>query len=242
MTKSRRYSNESRKFIAQKVCEHLQDGLIQKSNSLWRAQPHVVTDESTKKNRLCIDYSQTINKFTLLDGYPLPCVPDVVDKVAPYNVYSTLDMKSAYHQVELPADQQIFTAFEADGGLYQWRRIPLGLNNAVPCFQRIVDEIIEANGCNATHYLNNITVCEKTHEEHDANLKKFLSVARKHNLTLNHSKCTYSTTSIKLLGYEITNSSLKPDPDRIKLLLELPAPHNNRTLKLVLGLFAYYAQ
>jgi len=41
-------------------------------------------------------------------------------------------MKSAYHQVELPADQQIFTAFEADSGLYQWRRIPFGLTKAVP--------------------------------------------------------------------------------------------------------------
>jgi len=113
----------------------------------------------------------------------------------------------------------------------------------VPCFQRIVDEIIKANGCNGTFaYLDNITVCGKAQEEHDANLKKLLSAARKHNLTLNHSKCTYSTTSIKLLGHEITNSSLKPDPDRIKPLLELPPRHNNRTLKRVLGLFAYYAQ
>jgi len=60
---------------------------------------------------------------------------DVVDKVAQCNVYSTLDMKSAYHQVELPADQQIFAAFEADGGLYQWGRTAFGLNNAAPCFQ-----------------------------------------------------------------------------------------------------------
>ena len=81
LTKSRRYSNQDRKFIAQKVCELLQDGLIQKSNSPWRAQPHVVTGESTKQKRLCIDCSQIINKFTLLDGYPLPntmCIPRLI--------------------------------------------------------------------------------------------------------------------------------------------------------------------
>ena len=168
---------------------------------------------------------------------------DVIDKVAQYNVYFTLDMKSAYQQVELSADQQIFIDFEAEGGLYQWKRIYFGLTNAVPCFQRIVDEIIEASGCNGTFaYLDKITGCGKTQEEHDADLKKFLSAARKHNLTLNHSKCIYSTTSIKFLGYEITNSSLKPDPNRIKPLLELHLPYNNRTLKHVLGLFAYYAQ
>jgi len=134
VTNSGRYYNEGRKFIAQEVCELLQDGLIQTSNSPWQAQPYVVTDESTKKERLCVDYSQTIKEFTLLDGYPLPCMRDMVDRVAQYNVYSTLNMKSAYHQVELPADQQIFTAFEADSGLYQWRRIAFGLTNAVPCF------------------------------------------------------------------------------------------------------------
>ena len=53
------------------------------------------------------------------EANPLPYMRDVVDKVGQYNVYSTLDMKSAYHQVELPADKQIFTVFEADFGLYQ---------------------------------------------------------------------------------------------------------------------------
>jgi len=48
VTKSRRYSNEDRKFIAQKVCELLQDGLIQRNNSPW----HVVTNESTVELRL----------------------------------------------------------------------------------------------------------------------------------------------------------------------------------------------
>ena len=72
-----------------------------------------------------IDYSQTVNKFTLFDGYPLPCMQDVVNKVSQYKIYSTLDLKSAYHQVELPKDARIYTAFEADGQLFQFTRLPL---------------------------------------------------------------------------------------------------------------------
>ena len=50
-----------------------------------------------------------------------------------------------------------------------------GLTNAVPCFQRIVDDIIRANNCEGTYaYLDNITVGGSNQQEHDINLAKFL--------------------------------------------------------------------
>ena len=42
---------------------------------------------------------------------------DVIQNVARYKVYSTLDLTSAYHQVELPPQDRLYTAFEADGAL-----------------------------------------------------------------------------------------------------------------------------
>ena len=70
-----------------------------------------------------MDYSQTVNKYTLLDAYPIPRMRDVVQNVARYKVYSTLDLTTAYHQVELPLQDRPYTAFEA--ALWQWERIPL---------------------------------------------------------------------------------------------------------------------
>ena len=166
-TKSRRYSHADSEFISSEVKRLLREELIESSNSPWRAQPLVVTQENHKK-RMVIDYSQTVNKYTLLDAYPLPRMQDVVQKIAKYNVYSTLDLTSAYHQVELPPSDRLYTAFEADGALWQWKRIPFGLTNVVPCFQRIVDDIIRANNCKGTYaYLDNITVGGSNQQEHD---------------------------------------------------------------------------
>ena len=123
---------------------------------------------------MVIDYSQTVNKFTLLDAYPLPHMQDIVRRIAQYKVYSTFDLTSAYHEVELPSSDRLYIAFQADGSLWQWKRIPFGLTNAVPCFQRIVDDIIKSNGCEGTFaYLDNITVGGATQEDHDKNLSKF---------------------------------------------------------------------
>ena len=48
----------------------------------------IVRDPETGKERLCIDYSQTINLFTELDAYPIPRIENVVHKLAGYKLYA----------------------------------------------------------------------------------------------------------------------------------------------------------
>ena len=114
----------------------------------------------------------------------------MINDVAQYKWFSSLDLRSAYHQVMLLPEERKHTAFEGNGRLYQFKRIPFGLKNAVPCFSRMIHRIISVNDCKSTFaYLDDITVCGKTKEEHDKNLEKFLSVAKACNLTFNERKC-----------------------------------------------------
>ena len=56
----------------------------------------------------------------------------------------------------------------------------------VLCYQRVINQIISKFNCKGTFaYLDNITVCGHTHEEHEKNLKTFLKAAEECNLTLN---------------------------------------------------------
>ena len=57
-------------------------------------------------------------------------------------------------------------------------------------------------------YWNNKTVCGKTQEQHDHNLARFLSAAKKKNLKFNREKSTFSSTSINLLGHHISNGEI----------------------------------
>ena len=151
-------------------------------------------------------YSQTVNKFKCLVAYPLPNMQSVINNVTQYKWYSSLDLRSAYHQVPLLPEERKYTAFEADGQFYyQFKRNPFGLKNAVPCLQRVINDIIAAHGCKGTFaYLDDITVCGRTKEEHDENLKVFLNATKECNLALNEGKCKYATETISLLGYHIS--------------------------------------
>ena len=131
--KSRRYSRDDLKFIDGEVELLLKEGVIEPSNSPCRAQVVVTKDDSHKK-RLAIDYSQTINRFTLLDAFPLPKINDLVNDIAQYRVFSTKDLRSAYHQVPLNEEDKQYTAFEARSSLYHLTRLPSWVTNGVACF------------------------------------------------------------------------------------------------------------
>ena len=121
-------------------------------------------------------------------------------------MFSTLDLKSAYHQIPLcPADRP-FTAFEADGKLYQYTRLPFGVTNGVPCFQRIVDNLIEKYNLIGTYaYLDNITVCGRDDCDHNDNLNSLFNAAKCEGLTFNKSKCLFSRREIDLHGYWVSH-------------------------------------
>jgi len=76
--------------------------------------------------------------------------------------------------------------------------------------------------------MDDITVRGRTREEHDENLKCFVTEVKKCNITL--TKSVPTPPILKLLGYHISNGVLQPDPDRAKPLLELSVPNTGKEL------------
>ena len=239
-TKSRVPSSNDRKFMADEVKRLYDSGIIEESRSPWRSQAFVVRRQ---KPRMVIDYSTTVNRYTQLDAYPFPNIERLIDAAAQNSYFSKLDLQSAYHQVPLRQEDRPYTAFEVNGRLFQFTRMPFGITNAVPTFQRIMDQFIESNQlCNTFAYLDDIIICGQTQEEHDLNLSRFLALIEKQNIVLNHEKCMFNVTSIPLLGYIIENGTKRPNPERLSALMEFPTPTDEAALLRLLGFFAYNAK
>jgi hypothetical protein len=91
-------------------------------------------------------------------------------------------------------------------------------------------------------YLDDITICGKTQEEHDTNLKNFLGAAERKNLTYNSEKCVFSVSQLNTIGYIVENGEIRPDPERLQALREMPVPNDAKSMKRVIGMFAYYSK
>ena len=108
----------------------------------------------------------------------------MINDIAQYRVFSTIDLQSAYHQVPLRKEERPYTAFEASYGLYQFTRVPFGVTNGVAYFQRVMSDFVREEKLSGVFpYLDNISICGKDQAEHDANLKLFLEAAKRKNMT-----------------------------------------------------------
>ena len=85
----------------------------------------------------------------MLDAYPLPILESIVNEVAKWKYISTLNLKSAYHQIQINPKDRHFTAFQSGNELYQWKYLPIGLSNAVPAFQRAINKFIAKHDLSA---------------------------------------------------------------------------------------------
>ena len=83
--------------------------------------------------------------------------------------------------MELREIDKPFTAFEAAGRLWEYNRLPFGVTNGVPAFQRTMDAIVESESLADTYpYLDNVMAGGRTQAEHDANVQRLLdALARK---------------------------------------------------------------
>ena len=239
--KSRQYCESDKLFIANEIKKLLEDDIIEASRSPWRAQIVVVRNE--KKTRMCIDYSQTINLYTELDAYPIPRIDTMVNELAKYAVFTKYDLKSAYHQIPiLPSDRK-YTAYEADGKLWQYKRIPFGVTNGGINFQRAINKVIvEEKLKDVFAYQDDVTICGRNQDEHNRNVKAFVDAFQRRHLSFNENKTIHSVSSISVLGYRVQYGNIRPDPERLKPLQEFPLPENKKALQRALGMLAYYAK
>ena len=242
-TKSRQQSAAHSLFMKEETAKLLRRGVIRPSVSPWRAQAFVTKEDGNHKRRMVVDYSETINLFTEQDTYPMPNALQMVQDISQYKYFSTFDLTSAYHQIPIREEDCKYTAFEADGQLWEFTTIPFGVTNGVSAFQRTIDKVVKKEGLSDTFaYVDNVTICGKTKEELEANLLAFYKVVEKYNLTLNHDKTVLCCESITILGYSVSHNRICPDQNRLKPLLEMGPPTSLKSQKRLIGMFAYYSK
>ncbi|RVW97606.1 Retrovirus-related Pol polyprotein from transposon opus [Vitis vinifera] len=59
-------------------------------------------------------------------------------------------------------------------------------------------------------------------------LERFFERIRQFRLRLNPKKCTFGVTSGKLLGYMVSERGIEVDPDKIRAILDMPAPRTEK--------------
>ena len=129
----RRIPPHQYKEVRKHLDEMLQIGAIRRSNSPW-ASAIVLVRKKDGALRFCIDLRK-LNERTVKDAYSLPRIEDSLDSLNGSCIFTSIDLKSGYWQVELDEKNIPLTAFTVGPlGFYECVRMPFGLTNAPATF------------------------------------------------------------------------------------------------------------
>ncbi|XP_044179622.1 uncharacterized protein K02A2.6-like [Acropora millepora] len=148
--------------------------------------PVVKVPKQNDKICLCVDMRRT-NKAIIRERYQIPTVDEVLHNLNQSTVFSKLDLKWGYHQLELHPDSRSITTFMTHCGLYQDKRLMFGINSAPEVYQHVIQQTLQ--GCEGVANISDdIIVHGRSTEEHNKRLQQVLERLKEKNLTLNAEK------------------------------------------------------
>lgn len=187
--------------------------------------------------RICVDM-RIANKAIRRENHPLPTMDQLLPKFKKAKVFSKLDIKDAFHQVEISEDSRDITTFITGRGLYRYKRLMFGISCAPEYFQKILETILlPCDG--VVNFIDDIVVYGKDDAEHNARLKRVLEIFKEVDILLNHDKCVFNVKAIKFLGHELSSSGVRPLDKYIKVVENFREPITIDEVQSFLGLINY---
>jgi len=178
--------------------------------------------------RICID-PKPLNKALMRDHYPMPTIDDVLPKLAEAKVFSSVDASNAFWHLCLDEESSKLTTFETPFGKFRWLRLPYGVSPAPELFQRRIHEALsglKGVACIADDML--VYGCgdtlEEAQQDHDRCLTELLDRCREKRIRLNKGKMKINLSSVKFMGYELTQDGLKADKQKTEAIASMPPP------------------
>lgn len=244
-TKTYPYPISATEFINNEISCLLKDGIIQKSYSPYNSPIHVVSkkgvdDNGNPKLRMVIDFRK-LNEKTIPDRYPIPDSTVILANLGQSKFFTTLDLKSGFHQILLRHKDRQKTAFSVNNGKYEFCRLPFGLRNAPSIFQRAIDDILrEYIGKCCYVYMDDIIIFSPNAKTHLEDIEKIVSKLKDSGMKISTEKSKFFKTEVEFLGFTVSCSGIKTCPSKVNDILNYKQPETLRALRSFLGLSGYY--
>ncbi|XP_062558020.1 uncharacterized protein K02A2.6-like [Armigeres subalbatus] len=240
--KPKRPVSYSMEAVVEDELNRLQDkGIITPITYAEWAAPIVVVRKPDRTVRICADFSTGLNRALEANNYPLPLPEDIFNRMANCTVFSHIDLSDAYLQVQVDEESRKLININTHKGLYQFNRLSPGIKSAPGSFQQIMDAMLAGLTCTCP-YLDDVLVGGRTEEEHRQNLHKVLERLQDFGFTVKFGKCHFFMRQVNYLGQLLDKEGVRPDPEKVKAIVNMPPPNDIATLRSYLGAVNYYGK
>ena len=230
------------KLKTDKELDHLvETGILEKvSYSNW-ATPIVLVPKSNGNVRMCGDFKVTVNPVWEVDRYPLPRTEDIFASLSQGQMFSKIDLKDTYLQIEVDDSTKELLTINTHRGLFRYTRLAYGTASAPAIFQSTIEQVMSSMPGTQV-ILDDMIVTGKTDQEHLENLKMVFQRLSENGLKANVEKCKFFKEKVTFCGHEIDRNGLHKMHRKTDTVVNAPKIENEEQLRPFLGLVQYYSK
>lgn len=232
--------------LREKVEKHLLDlqqkGIIEPVSgqpTTW-VSPLVVVPKPGGDIRVCVDMRRA-NEAIIRERHPIPTVDEVLHDMNGATVFSKIDLKWGFHQVELDKDSRDITTFCSHIGLFRYARLMFGINAAPEKYHKIVQDLFK-KCLGVANIADDLIIYGCGIQEHDERLFKVLDILRSHGLTVNGKKCQFRMTKLTFFGHDLSSNGVSPSEEKVAAIRDANAPKTVSEVRSFMGLVQYSAK
>ena len=183
-----------------------------------------------------------LNSVTVTDSYPMEDFRATLDWMGGKQVFSTIDLKDGFFQIELDEKSKDYTAVRTVLGLLRYLRLPQGLKNSPAAFQRVINIILrDRKGRDVWAFIDDVSLGTESAEAHlesvEYMLRRFLEAVGR----LKFSQCQFGVRTAEILGHQIDTNRIKPSAAHVRAIRAIVEPGNGEELMRFLGLVNYFS-
>lgn len=130
--------------------------------------------------------------MTIKNKYQLHCIDDLFDQVGGAKIFSKIDLRLRYHQVQIKDEYIHKTTSRVRYEYYEFVVAPFGLTNAPTTFMFLMDSVFSKYLDKfVLVFIDDVLIYSKNKEDHGQHLRIVLQTLRNHQLYAKFSKCEF---------------------------------------------------
>lgn len=221
----RRLPFHTRQKVSDEIDRLLDLNIIEPATgpTTW-VSPIVPVLKSNNKIRLCLDMRRP-NEAIIREKHQIQKVEEILPQLTNAKVFSKIDLREGYHQIELHPDSRDITTFITHKWAFRYTRLIYGVSSAFKQFQKRIEGVI-AGWPGAANISDDVFIFGTSDEKHNSNLDNVLTKLEEEGLRLNRAKCEFSKNQIVFSGYQLTDKGVLPDNAKVKKLCSFKVSQN----------------
>jgi hypothetical protein len=171
----------------------------------------------------------------------MPRIDDILDLLGSATVFSKIDLKWGFYNIELHEADKEKTAFSLKSGHYEWNVLPMGLKNSPATFQRIMTALLKPYiGVFLHVFIDDIIIFSKSPTEHLKHIEMVLDILSLNGFKISIAKSQFGLSEIDYLGFTVTGDGVRPKKEQIAAIKKMPCPKDLKELRSFTGMVNFF--